>query len=282
MTTKFPTYKLNEKQIKGLANIVAHEQGTMAGMLAEASLMANLTDIKGDDRATVSNLIKMATGGWFAYGEKRYNQGTTNEKAIRAVRAVLVDGKRCLPRYINEHDCLSDIVNVKNKAKYFAKSDRKKYKQHVTVIQNKYGGKYIFYDFPGGADTGVDPFGYTSETMREKWGEDCYTFEQAMDESFTPGSLYPGTMPVLPDDSWGVKRKYFKIGDGIVTLKKYPEQIRRVQRLLKWAGFYSGKVDGKYWIGTASAVRKCQKYFDLDVNGYFGEKCLKKLKKYRK
>ena len=49
MTTKFPTYKLNEKQIKGLANIVAHEQGTMAGMLAEASLMANLTDIKGDE-----------------------------------------------------------------------------------------------------------------------------------------------------------------------------------------------------------------------------------------
>ena len=168
MTTRFPTYKLNEKQIKGLANIVAHEQGTMAGMLAEASLMANLTDIKGDDRATVSNLIAMATGGWFAYGEKRYNQGTTNEKAIRAVRAVLVDGKRCIPRYINEHDCLSDIVKVTNNAKQFAKSDRKKYKQHTTVIHNKYGGKYVFYDFPGGADTGVDPFGYTSESMREK------------------------------------------------------------------------------------------------------------------
>ena len=282
MTTKFPTYKLNEKQIKGLANIVAHEQGTMAGMLAEASLMANLTDIKGDDRATVSNLIAIATGGWFAYGEKRYNQGTTNEKSIRAVRAVLVDGKRCIPRYINEHDCLSDIVKVTNNAKQFAKSDRKKYKQHTTVIHNKYGGKYVFYDFPGGADTGVDPFGYTSESMREKWGEDCYTFEQALDETFQAGEHYKGTYPALPDDSWGVKRKYFKIGDGIVTLKKYPEQIRRVQRLLKWAGFYPGEVDGKYWVGTAAAVRKCQKFFDLDVNGCFGEKCLNKLKKYKK
>ncbi len=282
MTTRFPTYKLNEKQIKGLANIVAHEQGTMAGMLAEASLMANLTDIKGDDRATVSNLIAIATGGWFAYGEKRYNQGTTNEKAIRAVRAVLVDGKRCIPRYINEHDCLSDIVKVTNNAKQFAKSDRKKYKQHTTVIHNKYGGKYVFYDFPGGADTGVDPFGYTSESMREKWGEDCYTFEQALDETFQAGEYYKGTYPALPDDSWGVKRKYFKIGDGIVTLKKYPEQIRRVQRLLKWAGFYPGDVDGKYWVGTAAAVRKCQKFFDLDVNGCFGEKCLNKLKKYKK
>ena len=119
MTTKFPTYKLNEKQIKGLANIVAHEQGTMAGMLAEASLMANLTDINGDEYATVPNLIKKATGGWFAYGQKRYDQGTTNEKAIRAVKAVLVYGKRTLPRYINEHDCISDIVKVTNNAKEF-------------------------------------------------------------------------------------------------------------------------------------------------------------------
>ena len=282
MTTKFPTYKLNEKQIKGLANIVAHEQGTMAGMLAEASLMANLTDIKGDDRATVSNLIAMATGGWFAYGEKRYNQGTTNEKAIRAVRAVLVDGKRCIPRYINEHDCLSDIVKVTNNAKEFAKSERKKYKQHTTVIYNKYGGKYVFYDFPGGAGTGVDPFGYTSESMRKKWGEECYTVDQALDETFQAGEHYKGTYPTLPDDSWGVKRKYFKIGDGIVTLRKYPEQIRRVQRILKWAGFYPGEVDGKYWAGTAAAVRKCQKYFDLDINGCFGSKCLAKLKKMKK
>ena len=282
MTKKFPTYNLNTRQIRGLANIVAHEQGTLAGMMAEASLMANLTDIKGDDRATTENLIAMAVGGWFAYGQKRYDQGTTNEKAIRAVKAVLVNGKRTVPRYINEHDCLSDIVKVTNNAKQFSKSDRGKYKRGTTVIQNKYGGTYVFYDFPGGAETGVDPFGYTSEAMKKKWGDFCYTVDQASDESFIPGELYPGTWPVLPDDSWGVKRDYFKIGDGVVTLKKYPTQIKRVQELLKWAGFYSGSVDGKYWVETAAAVRKCQKYFDLDVNGCFGEKCLKKLKKYRK
>ena len=278
----FPRYNLTEKQIKGLANIVLHEQGTLAGMCAEASLMANLTDIKGDDRATVTNLINMATGGWFAHGEKRYKEGTTNEKAILAVKAVLVYGKRTLPRYINEHDCMSDIVKVTNNAKPFTKTLRSSYRQHTTVIQNRYGGKYVFYDFPGGADTGVDPFGYTSDAMRKIWGEECYTLEQAMDETFQAGEHYKGTYPVLPDSSWGVKRKYFKIGDGIVTLKKYPEQIKRVQRLLKWAGFYTGEVDGKYWTGTAAAVRKAQKYFDLDVNGCFGEKCLKKFKKYRK
>ena len=282
MTKKFPTYNLNTKQIQGIANILVHEQGTLAGMMAEASLMANLTDIKGDDRATTENLIAMAVGGWFAHGQKRYDQGTTNEKAIRAVKAVLINGKRTVPRYINEHDCLSDIVKVSNNAKQFNKSDRSKYKRGTTVIHNKYGGKYVFYDFPGGADTGVDPFGYTSDAMMKKWGDFCYTVDQAMDDSLIPGKLYPGVWPVLPDDSWGVKRDYFKIGDGVVTLKKYPTQIMRVQSLLRWAGFYSGAIDGKYWVATAAAVRKCQKYFDLDVNGCFGEKCLKKLKKYRK
>lgn len=282
MTKKFPTYNLNTKQIQGIANILVHEQGTLAGMMAEASLMANLTDIKGDDRATTENLIAMAVGGWFAHGQKRYDQGTTNEKAIRAVKAVLINGKRTVPRYINEHDCLSDIVKVSNNAKQFNKSDRSKYKRGTTVIHNKYGGKYVFYDFPGGAGTGVDPFGYTSESMRKKWGEECYTVDQALDETFQAREHYKGTYPALPDDSWGVKRKYFKIGDGIVTLRKYPEQIRRVQRILKWAGFYPGEVDGKYWAGTAAAVRKCQKYFDLDINGCFGSKCLAKLKKMKK
>lgn len=278
----FPKYNLTEKQIKGLANIVAHEQGTLAGMFAEASLMANRTDIKGDELATVSNLIKMATGGWFAYGQKRYDEGTTNKNAIQAVRAVLVEGKRTLPRYVNEHDCISDITKITLNGKTLVKTNRKNYRQHNTLIYNRYDSKYTFYDFPGGADTGVDPFGYISEAMRKKWGESCYTLEQAMDENFRGGEHYQGTYPVLPDSSWGVNRKYFKIGDGIVTLKKYPEQIRRVQRLLKWAGFYTGSVDGKYWIATAGAVRKCQKHFDLEVNGCFGSKCLAKLKKYKK
>lgn len=278
----FPKYNLTEKQIKGLANIVAHEQGTLAGMFAEASLMANLTDIKGDEFATVANLIKKATGGWFAYGQKRYNEGTTNKNAIQAVKAVLVKGKRTLPRYVNEHDCISDITKITLNGKALVRTNRKNYRQHNTVIYNRYDSKYIFYDFPGGADTGVDPFGYTSESMRKKWGEECYTLEQAMDESYHGGEHYKGTYPALPDSSWGVNRKYFKIGDGIVTLKKYPEQIKRVQRLLKWAGFYTGDVDGKYWIATAGAVRKCQKHFDLEVNGCFGSKCLNKLKKYKK
>ena len=282
MMMKFPRYNLTEKQIRGLANIVAHEQGTVAGMHAEASLMANLTDINGDKDATVERLIKTATGGWFAYGQKRYDAGTTNERAIKAVKDVLICGKRTLPRYINEHDCMSDIIKVSNNGKEINFLDRGKYKKHKTVIQNKYGGTYTFFEFPGGIDTGVDPFGYTSAAKRMKWGEDCYTLAQSVDDLFDGGTGYKGVFPTLPDESFGVKRRYYKIGDGIITLRKYPTQIRRVQSLLTWAGFYKGEIDGRYWVATVAAVRKCQAHFGLDINGCFGSKCLDKLKKMKK
>ena len=35
--SKFPTYKLTDELIRGIANIVLHEQGTVAGQYAEAS-----------------------------------------------------------------------------------------------------------------------------------------------------------------------------------------------------------------------------------------------------
>lgn len=280
----FPRYPLTTKQIRGLANIVAHEQGTVAGMYAEASLMANLTDIKGNECATVDNLIKTATGGWFAYGNQRYIDGTSNQQAIKAVTDVIVKGKRTLPRYVNEHDCLSDILKVETKAGVeFKKSDRHDYVPHSTKIYNKYYSVYTFYDFPGGADTGVDPFGYTSASARTKWGDSCFTLKQARDDNYFGGKqYYSGEYPILPDKSFGVSRDYYKIGDGIVTLKNYPTQIMRVQKLLKWAGFYDGKIDGKYWLETTAAVRKCQKHFKLQVNGKFGKKCLAKLKEYKK
>ena len=280
---KFPKYELNNKQIQGLANIIIHQQGTVAGIYAQASLMANLTDIKGDQYATVDNLIKKATSGWFAYGRSRYNAGTNNKTAIKAIIDVIVKGKRTLPRYINEHDCLSDLTKVTKDGSSVDKKNKDNYIKHKTVLHNKYGSTYTFYSFPGGSKTGVDPFGYTSKPMREKWGEFCYTLQQSQDDNFGKEKKnYTGIYPVLPDSSFKVKRKYYKFGDGLVTLRKYTTQIKRVQQVLKWGGFYKGPIDGIYGLETSAAVKKCQKYFNLDINGCFGQKCLKQLKTFKR
>ena len=171
-TGSFPKYKLNDAQIKGVANIIQHEQPDMKGYLAEASLMANLTDIKGDKNATPENLVKKATGGWFANGSSRFkNPGNPKASAIQAAKTVLVEGKRTLPRYIDEHDCFSDITSATNNGKAINKKTRSSYKQHTTKIKNKYGSNWTFYEFPS---SGSDPFGYTSSANKTKWGDFHY------------------------------------------------------------------------------------------------------------
>ena len=175
----FPKYNLTEQQIKGLANIVQHEQPGVEGRHAEASLMANLTDIKGDEYATTENLIKKVTGGWFAKGKSRFeNPGNPEQISIDAVRSVLVEGKRTIPRYIDEHDCFSDLTSTTNNGTSFKVSDRSQYKPHVTKIKNRYGSSGTFFTFPNSKS---DPFYYTSEANRQKWGDNCYSVGSSTD-----------------------------------------------------------------------------------------------------
>ena len=174
----FPKYKLTDKQIKGIACIVAHEQGSWEGRLAEISQICNRCDIKGDQYATDDNLVKTVTSGWYAHGKSRYEQGTSNAMAIKAVKIVACGGYRTLPRYIDEHDCMSDISSVKNGIVSVIRA-KTKWIPHKTIIKNKMSSKYIFYSFPGGYKSGVDPFGYTSRDNRKKFGDFCFTAEEA-------------------------------------------------------------------------------------------------------
>ena len=170
---EFPKYNLTDQQIKGLAHIVEGEQPGIEGHYAEASLMANLNDISGNEKATTENLIHRATSGWFANGAYRYKHpGNPVKTAIQAVKDVIVGGKRTLPRYVNEHDCFSDLTSVTTNGKSVKKSDRSAYKQFVTKIKNRYGASGTFYTFPNSKS---DPFYYTSEEYRKKWGENHYS-----------------------------------------------------------------------------------------------------------
>ncbi len=177
----FVKYNLSEDQLANLASICYREQGSAEGAAAEASLMANLFELRGGGYGTgADGLYKYVhEGGWFAGSSM--GGISTDQEVISAVRAVLVEGKRTLPGYVDEHDCiycggdLYDITSASNNGQSFDVNDKSQYQQHVTVLNNRYGSTYTFYSFPTSSS---DPFGYTSKENRERIGDDCYSFSQ--------------------------------------------------------------------------------------------------------
>ena len=155
----FKKYNLSEKAIIQITKLCVQEQGTLKGIKAEASLAANILETNtyyikkfGDDIYSF-----MRYSGWFSNAPYYMDNGEATKEQIDAIRDVLISGNRPLPQYVDEHDCLSDIVSVSNYGKPFDKRDRSKYVKDVTVITNKYGSIYTFYCFP---DVKADPFGY--------------------------------------------------------------------------------------------------------------------------
>lgn len=236
---RFPKYNLSEKQIKGIANVVLHEQGSISGWYAEASQIANRTDIKGDIYATPTNAVKTVCSGWYAKGKTRYNAGTNNSTVIKIVKRVFLDGYRTLPRYIDEHDCMSDISTAKN-GTLNVKSSKSKWIKHVTKIHNRMGSNYIFYSFPGGYKTGVDPFGYTSTSYRKKWGDFCYTVDEA------EAAVEEYNMPTIKKGSKGLAVKV-------------------------WEVIIGAKVDGTFGDETEKKTKEFQKKHKLTVDGVVGK-----------
>lgn len=169
----FKKYKLTETQLKKIARLCVQEQGSIDGVKAEASLMANLLETNrsrqekyGTDGTGLYNYVR--NGGWFYRAAHYMDNGSASSAAVAAVRDVLVNGNRTLPQYVDEHDCFSDISSIstgsiRNRADYY---------QNKTVIKNKMGSTYTFYCFPA---KGSDPFGYTKaayEYVKEHGGDD--------------------------------------------------------------------------------------------------------------
>jgi len=69
------------------------------------------------------------------------------------------------------------------------------------------------------------------------------------------------------------------IGANIIRVKVSPEKI---QRALKSAGVYTGKVDGKIGPGTKEAIIEFQKSHGLKADGVLGKKTWEELKTYLK
>ncbi len=170
----FTKFELTEDQLKGLAYLCQREQGNAKGAAAEASLIANRYDLYCKDKS--KNLYDyVRDAGWWAHAKAFLNKKGPLEKGVlEAVRAVLVNGKRTLPQYVDEHDYLGDISSVTNNGANVNKKEKSLYQKDVSIIHNRFGGKYTFYSFP---DISSDPFGYTSSKNREKYGDAYYDFD---------------------------------------------------------------------------------------------------------
>ena len=180
---EFIKYELTQDQLERIASLCQQEQGSAEGAAAEASLMANLFEIKGSSYGTGANGLYnyVRTSGWFASAAKHMDAKSANDEIIAAVKSVLVDGKRTLPGYIDEHDCIScsrggagDITSVTNNDVAISKNDKSSYKQHISQIKTVYDATYTFYSFPA---ENSDPFGYTSEERRKEIGDFHYDFK---------------------------------------------------------------------------------------------------------
>lgn len=164
-------YNLAEYQLIGIARLCQREQGTAVGAAAEASLMANRFEIYGKSYGEGGNGLYnyVASSGWFASASSHMSSGYLSDEVLTAVKEVLVLGKRTLPLYVDEHDCIDcgsygfdirridvDGVSITSNSGLLNKSN---YKQDKTVIHNRYGAVYTFYTFPTATS---DPFGYTN------------------------------------------------------------------------------------------------------------------------
>ena len=201
----FPTYSLTEDQLLQIASLCAQEQGhsNPEGAAAEASLMANKFELSGGEYArkytnTADALYHYVRGTgkppkdwWWAKAPTFMDKRDAKPEIVEAVRDVLINGNRTLPKYVVSHDCPncgSDICPsgkkgdicevVTNGVKYTSKDDvanRSNYIPHVTKVQNVYGSSYkTFYAFPSSAG---DPFSYKDPSLREKVGECHYDYK---------------------------------------------------------------------------------------------------------
>ena len=199
--TTFPKYNLSESAIKDIATMITGEQGgdDVLACRQEASQLANLNEVTYGRSNTESAILKSLHGGW--YNSSSWDNGCT-QKAIEAVRFVLVEGKRVLPRYVTEHDMFPLDAAISGHWYNGSSEDRSQYKQHSTVIRqnpNRFrggGSSYTFYCFFG-SNGDKDVAGYYSKDY-EKYKNDIPWTEGADNETYMYSeNAYEDTEPTV-------------------------------------------------------------------------------------
>ena len=168
----FNNFSLLDTELKKIASLCQQEQGTAKGAAAEASLMANRYDLYGRSKySSIYTYIRNCR--WWAKAGTYMDKMNATSSVVNEVISVLIDGKRTLPGYVDEHDYIGDISSCSNNGNSFSKKDKSQYIQFVTIIKNTMGSTYTYYCHP---DTNSDPFGYTSTSKRNSIGDAYYDF----------------------------------------------------------------------------------------------------------
>ena len=171
-TTSGNKYNISDDDIKWITQVCVCEQGSIDGIKAEASLIANRYELYGSGYNSIKSYVR--DSGWFACAGA---QRTVNNEQISAVKDVIINGNRVFPPYVDEHDCincnssnkcsngnLGDICSITNNGRSITSmselKNKSRYVSGKTIIHNSYGGDYTFYSFPC---SNCDPFGYTSQ-----------------------------------------------------------------------------------------------------------------------
>ena len=163
----FNKYDSNNEDINYLVKLASSYSKNEADIYDWVSLMANLYEERNGTYTSISDYVK--NSGWFPSNYiNMANLSLITDDVLVKVRLMLSEGKRTLPRYIDEADSLDDIEPINT-----IQSKTDNYQPYLTKISNKLGSKYTFYKFSNGNYL----FGYTSEDNRTKLGDDCYTIE---------------------------------------------------------------------------------------------------------
>lgn len=206
----FRRYELNNSETVQIARLCVQEQGCLDGVRAEASQMANLLETNSTYRRKYGTDIYsfVRNSGWYYKAPYYMEHGKASKEAINAVRDVLCEGKRFYPQYVDEHDCIVDISYIKLHGEVVDKNDRENYRRGQTIIINKMGSVYTFYDFPA---PGCDPFGYTVDayeyvkTHSQRVQVTCALPEIQQGDSGTAVKIWQLIIGVDPDGIFGQK-----------------------------------------------------------------------------
>ena len=171
-TGDFPKYtNLTDEQLKMIAKGCYQEQGSLKGVAVEASLCANIFEDRGQKYSNICDW--MLNAGWISKTNtvpKMKDGKPIDDKYVQAVRTVLVEGKRVLPKYIDEHDWRGDIKSISTGSK----SNNADYIPNKTIVYAI--STWTFWGFPAGEKG--DPFGYHERMKKDYPSEDCYSIAE--------------------------------------------------------------------------------------------------------